>query len=171
MSKEQRWSTTWALAGYLLVICSLTIFKGFYHIGPLWRPERQRVRRIEPIPFDMLLMSRSWFAPNFEYVGNIGLFVPFGALVVVACGLWGRADRLRRATLIGFALSLCLEVLQFLFALGRSDIDDLMCNTFGTFLGAWLALRRGPDKSWWWIGLGIVLTFVFAGIVVLAGGF
>ena len=75
---------------------------------------------------------------------NILLFVPFGYLLPL---LWKRADRWWKVVLCGFVLSLGIELIQLVTHLGMFDLDDLMNNSLGAFLG-WgcfcLALRREP---------------------------
>ena len=75
---------------------------------------------------------------------NILLFVPFGYLLPL---LWKRADRWWKVVLCGFVLSLLIELTQLVTHLGMFDLDDLMNNSLGAFLG-WgcfcLALRREP---------------------------
>ena len=75
---------------------------------------------------------------------NILLFVPFGYLLPL---LWKRADRWWKVVLCGFVLSLLIELTQLVSHLGMFDLDDLMNNSLGAFLG-WLcfctALRREP---------------------------
>ncbi|MBQ7438099.1 MAG: VanZ family protein [Oscillospiraceae bacterium] len=75
---------------------------------------------------------------------NILLFVPFGYLLPL---LWRRADRWWKVVLCGFVLSLGIELIQLVTHLGMFDLDDLMNNSLGAFLG-WgcfcLALRREP---------------------------
>jgi len=76
---------------------------------------------------------------------NILLFVPFGYLLPL---LWRRADHWWKVVLCGFVLSLGIELIQLVSHLGMFDLDDLMNNSLGAFLG-WLcfcpALRREPD--------------------------
>ena len=75
---------------------------------------------------------------------NILLFVPFGYLLPT---LWKRADRWWKVVLFGFVMSLGIELVQLVTHLGMFDLDDLMNNSLGAFLG-WLcfcpALRREP---------------------------
>ena len=63
---------------------------------------------------------------------NILLFVPFGYLLPL---LWKRADRWWRVVLCGFVLSLGIELIQLVTHLGMFDLDDLMNNSLGAFLG------------------------------------
>lgn len=68
---------------------------------------------------------------------NIALFVPLGGY------LRKRMASTSRATLTILALSLVLETLQYLLALGLSDIVDIATNTLGGFVGclAWVCLE------------------------------
>ena len=75
---------------------------------------------------------------------NILLFVPFGYLLPL---LWRRADRWWKVVLCGFVLSLLIELTQLVTHLGMFDLDDLMNNSLGAFLGRLCfcpALRREP---------------------------
>lgn len=70
--------------------------------------------------------------------GNILMFMPLGFLVPL---LWKACKRLKNILMIGFIVSLSIESLQFVenllrVGLGRiTDIDDVICNVFGTLLG------------------------------------
>ncbi|MFF3025643.1 VanZ family protein [Gottfriedia sp. NPDC057948] len=70
--------------------------------------------------------------------GNILMFMPLGFLVPI---LWGNCKRLKNILMIGLIVSLSIESLQFVecllgVGLGRKiDIDDVICNVFGTILG------------------------------------
>ena len=98
---------------------ALTTLKPFYQIGYLWKPENQRARELRWVPLDEF-SGGSWFGPLFEYVGNTAFFIPFGMLVFSLC------RSIKTTAAWGFGLSLALEVCQYAFALGRTDIDDLI---------------------------------------------
>lgn len=153
---------TWlALAVYSAVMIALTMLKAFYQIGHLWDPALHRYRELRLIPFEDLVSAVSWFAPLFGYLGNIAFFVPFGVLVYML-----HID-VRRTVLVGFLASLAIEVAQYVFALGYSDIDDLLMNTLGAFLGALVARAFGPRWHKVWIGLALALGVIFAVLVGL----
>lgn len=63
--------------------------------------------------------------------GNIAIFVPFGIFLAYA------ADRktLRLPLLWVFMSSATLEIIQYVLALGSSDIDDLLLNFIGGAIG------------------------------------
>ena len=81
--------------------------------------------------------------------GNLVLFVPIGIALGVA--FRGRPRPLVAAT--GLLISLAIEISQYVFAVGRVvDIDDVVLNVAGTWLGAagvltLLAALRSSDRS------------------------
>jgi glycopeptide antibiotics resistance protein len=67
---------------------------------------------------------------------NVALFLPLGVLLPLVA----RVSSVRRALLIGFLLSLSIEITQFVAVVtvssGRvADIDDVLSNCFGTLVG------------------------------------
>ncbi|AHI20218.1 VanZ family protein [Corynebacterium casei] len=150
-----------ALVAYCAIIVSLTMLKAFFVIGLLWIPENQRVRGLSLIPLNDLWESSSLFTQVFGYGGNFAFFVPFGVLVYLLCG------RIGQTTLFGAGFSLLIEISQYLFQLGFSDIDDFLFNTLGAAAGAWIAQWAGPRARWLWIALTAVLVVVFAALVIL----
>ena len=151
-----------ALVAYCAVVIALTLLKSFYRIGYLWDPANQSRRGLSLIPFSDLIHARSIFGPVFGYGGNIAFFIPVGVLAFV---LWRNVSR---AVVFGAVFSVLMEVSQFLFALGLTDIDDLLMNTLGAVIGAVFARWAGPRWFPVWVALSIAVTVVFAGLV-LAG--
>ena len=156
-----RTSVIIALIGYCAIIISLTMLKAFFVIGLLWVPENQRVRGLSLVPLNDLWEFSSLFTQVFGYGGNFAFFVPFGVLVYLLNG------RIGMTTLFGAGFSLLIEVSQYAFQLGFSDIDDFLFNTLGAAAGAWIAAWAGPRARWLWISLTAVLVVVFAVLVIL----
>lgn len=129
------------LFAFALVVLALTTLKAFFTIGLLWVPDKQRVRSLELIPLENWFTAETWFAPIFDTVGNIALFLPLGMLAAILLGPVRR--RILKVTAMAAVFSLLIELSQFSFELGRTDIDDLMFNTLGGMLGAWLATLGG----------------------------
>lgn len=150
-----------SLAAWIAVMVVLTTLKPFYQIGYLWKPENQRVRDLRLVPLDEF-SGGTWFGPLFEYAGNTAFFIPFGMLV------FGLCRSLPRTTAWGFGLSLALEIVQYSFALGRTDIDDLLFNTLGAFIGAACARLFGERffPVWRWLALAAAAVFV---VLVILG--
>ncbi len=69
-----------------------------------------------------------------QYAENLILFVPFGLLLPL---LWEKYSKFLVTTLLGFCLSVTIEVMQLL-CYRATDIDDLLMNTLGTIVGYFL---------------------------------
>ena len=74
---------------------------------------------------------------------NILLFVPLGAMLPV---LWNKFRTQRYAVIFGFCSSLSIELLQML-TFRATDVNDLITNTLGTYLGFCFAKRLFKRKS------------------------
>lgn len=68
---------------------------------------------------------------------------------------------------MGAGFSLLIEVSQFVFQLGFSDIDDFLFNTLGAFTGAVIAYWAGPRAQWLWLTLTAVVVIIFVVLVIL----
>ena len=69
-----------------------------------------------------------------EVIENLLIFIPFGLyLCMLGMGLG-------KSVLTGFIFSLTMELCQYAFAIGGSDITDIITNTLGTLIGATLYL-------------------------------
>ncbi|MHC1723499.1 MAG: VanZ family protein [Aminipila sp.] len=66
-----------------------------------------------------------------NFFGNILLFVPMGVLLVL---LSYKCQKLHVTLLIGMEISLFIEIIQ-LFESRGTDVDDVILNTVGTFVG------------------------------------
>lgn len=75
-----------------------------------------------------------------ENIMNVVAFVPVGVLV----GAVFRAMSWKKLLVIGICLSVGIEVLQFVFRKGFSEVDDVMHNTVGCLIGygIYCLLRR-----------------------------
>ena len=69
-----------------------------------------------------------------ETILNIVLFVPLGIFLPL---LYKKYHRVTKVLLTGFLLSLSVEIVQML-DWGSSDINDLITNTAGTYIGFWV---------------------------------
>jgi glycopeptide antibiotics resistance protein len=65
--------------------------------------------------------------------GNIAIFIPFG--VFIALMFNNKSMSFTGAFVCSFALSLCLESAQIVFAIGSFDVDDLILNSGGGLIG------------------------------------
>lgn len=99
-----------------LIFCSTVLFRAAsdvrkYNFHPFWSYN-------EP----------SLFVEN---VMNVVVFVPVGMLL----GITFKDIRWWQALLTGVCLSVSIEILQFIFKKGFSELDDVMHNTLGCMIG------------------------------------
>jgi glycopeptide antibiotics resistance protein len=74
-----------------------------------------------------------------QIFANVVFLLPFGLFAPLR---WQWARRPWRVLLVATAFSATLEALQYLLDLGRvSSVDDVIQNSAGAFLGAWVATR------------------------------
>ena len=80
-----------------------------------------------------------------NYLGNIGMFVPFGILLPA---IFKKLNYLW-VLIIGFLSVIGIETLQYLTASGYTDIDDVILNTLGVLIGAFLffVILRGKKRT------------------------
>jgi len=69
-----------------------------------------------------------------NFYGNVLLFLPVGALTVLLSRDYGKVYK---TVLYGASISISIEILQLFLSRG-TDIDDVILNTLGTFIGALL---------------------------------
>lgn len=78
----------------------------------------------------------STFSPimgeNIYPLENIILFIPLGVLLPL---LWNKFYNTIWCLTAGFILSFCIELTQYITERGYSQIDDILTNVFGTFVG------------------------------------
>ena len=93
-----------------------------------------------------------FFSNSRQYFENTLLFMPLGFLVPL---LWRREQMVEKTVSIGFLFSLFIEAAQ-LFSFRATDIDDLLMNTMGTWLGylLFLAINRIFPRTCGRFGVG-----------------
>lgn len=82
-------------------------------------------------------------------VGNVAAFIPFGLFVFPVSG---RKITFLQAICLTIFVSLLVELIQLLTKVGTFDIDDLILNTIGGFIGAvsylvWKKIERKREHG------------------------
>ena len=138
---KRRWKgILWVLfLLYIGVLLRITVFRSSFGSYPLCSHGQ-----IELIPFVGLIKIFHNRVPMFLYlfVGTLIWFVPLGLLLPVL-------TKARKSTLLwGLGLSLYIEVSQFIFGTGVSEVEDLILNTAGTGIGylIYLGGRRLQER-------------------------
>jgi len=114
------------LAFYLVILIWIVLGKASFNISSVLEFQNRSINLIPfaaPIPPYTLNLR--------ETIYNCVFFIPFGLLLSVNfknISFW------RKLAFI-LVLSLIFEIIQYIFAIGTSDITDLITNTLGGFLG------------------------------------
>ena len=114
-----------------LVLLWIVLFKMAFSIEEI--RALLTTRSINWIPFS--IRADGGLFHRREPVLNVLIFIPMG-LYFGGFGL-----KPAKAVALGFGISLGLESCQYLFAIGATDVTDLLTNTFGT------ALYRDKQKA------------------------
>jgi len=152
------------LAAYILVLIWLVLFKLSLHISSVFQYHH---RSLNLVPF--AAPSRIHGKINYmEMVYNCLFFIPFGLLLNVNFKKKGFFPKLVFIMLF----SISAELIQYIYAIGASDITDVITNTTGGFLGLVIYILSkkfiaSEKLDWVIITLGILLLGIFLSIDAL----
>ncbi len=104
---------------YVLVLIWIILFKLHFTFA-----EMDRFRIINLVPF-----HSSGIGANEIY--NVLFFIPLGTYLCILTNKWSFIKKV----IIILCVSMIFEILQFVFAIGRTDITDLLCNALGGLAG------------------------------------
>lgn len=110
---------------YFFILIWILLFKMSFSFNELYRS-----RSINIIPFAGSIMVNGKLYIS-EIINNILVFVPVG---IYTCMLKQEWSILKKVS-VAFFISLAVEVLQFILAIGATDITDLIGNTIGGIIG------------------------------------
>ena len=143
LSKRTRAAAVSALMIYLLLLVWGILFK---FGSPVFELSHTYRMPINLIPFGAALSDPRMALD--EMLFNVAAFVPLGLLLSVL----KRPKSVVFRIALGLLLSLALEALQYLLAIGSADITDVILNTLGTAFGVGLyyllrlVFRQKTDK-------------------------
>ncbi len=112
---------------YVGMLIWLVLFKLTFHISTILAHQHRTLNLI-PFAAPSMVDGRMNYG---EMVLNCLFFIPFGLLLSVnfkKVGFWPKL------AVIG-AFSFTAELIQYVFAIGVTDITDLLMNTLGGFIG------------------------------------
>lgn len=170
MSKlKSRKVTITLFAFYVLVLSTIILFKNqfaFSFMGLKFTFVDPNIRRsVNLIPFGGMLVLNG--RPDYnEIVLNALVFVPFGIFL----GMLGKRKSFANLIVPIVLSSLFLEVMQFVFVLGASDITDVMANMLGGMLGVGLffVIHRICKKSVYQVINTIALAFAMGFVLLMS---
>lgn len=132
-SKSQKIFSAIVFGVYFVLLVWLVLFKLHINIGEV---SHARTLNLIPFRFDM---GAELSIQLKEVLYNVLVFIPLGVYVNMYRHPWIFWKKIIPC----MAVSFLFELLQFVFALGVSDITDLITNTLGGVLGLLLyALLR-----------------------------
>lgn len=110
---------------YLLALIWVIVFKSEFSIKDL-----PQIRNINLIPFSQPAIVNGK-ADVREIILNVVAFIPYGLFIHA---LMDEMSILKKILII-FATSFVFELIQYIFAIGASDITDIISNTSGGVIG------------------------------------
>lgn len=159
MKKEQR-ITTVLLTIYLIILTWIILLK--MQVTTEMLPS---IRNINLIPYgqSVIVNGRIDFT---EIINNAIAFIPVGVYVAMLKPEWSFIKKV----LPSVGISLIYEVLQYAFAIGATDITDVINNTIGGIVGvciAALCFTMFKEKAYKVLHtLAIIGTVLVCGLIV-----
>lgn len=137
MEKLKKFNSVMLFGVFLFAYSLLFFYVLFFkNVSPLevFSTSREYVRSANFIPFFTIgsyLAGSNWIIAATNLLGNIAIFIPLG----IYLQLFRKTKRIWLSTLIVLLTPLVVEALQYVFALGAVDIDDVILNILGGFIG------------------------------------
>lgn len=119
---------------YKIIILPYTLFLLYLMFFGMGRFQMEHnVIRIKPILSTIYFIEETFLLKDIFtiVVGNLIMFIPFGFLGWV----FPRLKDLKSLTIDFVSVIVIVEALQYFSRLGVFDIDDIILNTFGVYLG------------------------------------
>lgn len=110
---------------YLAVLTWIIVFKMSFSLS-----EIQGVRGINFIPFHASVVVNGKIHIS-EMIQNMLAFAPFGIYAGILWKKWSIKEKI----FAFFAVSFIYEIVQYILAVGRTDVTDIINNTLGGTLG------------------------------------
>ena len=119
---------------YKFIILPYTIFLLYLMFFGMGRFQNEdHIVRIKPIISTVWFIQEtiSWFDIIKIVLGNVVMFIPFGFLGWI----FPQLNNLKNLIITFVSTIVIVEALQYFSRLGVFDVDDVILNTFGVFLG------------------------------------
>lgn len=119
---------------YKIIILPFTVFLLYLMFFGMGRMQfDDHIVRIKPIISTVWFIhdTISWFDIVKIVLGNVVMFIPFGFLGWV----FPQLEKIKSLVIAFVSAIVIVEALQYFSRLGVFDVDDIILNTFGVFLG------------------------------------
>lgn len=135
---------------YLLLVVYVMFFAenfGRNVIGEGYRYNMVPLKEIKR--FQGMLKGDMWFQASLNLFGNILCFVPIGLVLPIAGNYW---KQFHRTIIFAMTFSLIIEFTQLISKVGSFDVDDIILNTIGGFVGYMIyfisnKIRKAGEKK------------------------
>lgn len=110
------------------------------------RMDNGSVRRLNLSPFYSYIFTTKFynsFDVFKQIIDNVLVFVPLGMLLPITGKRQYTAKNYSYVIISGMAVSLIIEVLQYAFSIGMSELDDVISNTIGCAIGCGIYALTG----------------------------
>lgn len=128
MNREKRYIVFLIFVLYLAILLKYTVFRVGWNSGSFFSG---RFNFELMSSYQLLISHKAWLRVIYLFGGNIIGFIPFGIYIRGVCK-W----KIITVTFVGLLFSVFIELMQFVLGTGITEIDDLILNTTGVFLGA-----------------------------------
>lgn len=157
-NKKQNYLTSILFSIYFLLLIWIILFKFSFSF------EYGNHRSINLIPFGDSLIINGTLQLD-EILQNILIFIPFGIYICMLKPDWSFVKKVMPS----FCTSLLVETFQYIFAMGATDITDLIGNTLGGIIGIgvfYLFLKLFKEKTNKFINiLAFSATFIITSLL------
>ena len=114
-----------------IMFLGMFVFYVILLISALFLRVEMESTSVNLIPFKSIAEGISYQFVDVQVWGNVVLFIPLGIYLMIL----GKKSSVPKALLTIFLSSLGIEVIQYVFRIGASDVDDLLLNCLGGILG------------------------------------
>ncbi|MDO5079035.1 MAG: VanZ family protein [Streptococcus minor] len=157
-------TTQYLFYAYLILLTWGILFKFETRIGYIYF--FQNTRFVNWVPFSAPLIANGNIVWE-EMFFNLFFFIPMGVCLPLLKSQWS----VWQIIYFGFLLSLLYEGLQFILAVGMTDITDLMLNTLGAGIGLllyqlFLKLFKSHTRKWVNV-IGLIIVTIPLSVLVL----
>lgn len=122
---------------YICVLLNVIIFKSLASPMDLFTGNHPIMRSINVFVFKGIWDIKAYAGTNrTNILGNIILFVPLG--IFLGTFLNHKRKYILKSLMVIIFISFLFELIQFVFAIGASDINDLILNTSGGMIGIFI---------------------------------
>ncbi len=149
---------------YIVLLLRITLFKqaSLYN---LFAAIGASERTVSIIPFKSIfeMMSSNVSVTRMleNVIGNLVIFIPLGLMLPLIL-----KRESRNVIVGGIFFSASIEIIQLIFGLGSTDIDDLLFNTLGTIIGylLFIAMKKKSKSNLLFLAFMTTLVFVSGSI-------